>query len=137
MPITQFTRETCKELQHEVKEALDVIGKKHGITIGIGNGRFSNSFLNFKVEFSMVSKDGIVMDKSAVIFNRSCQEFNLQPEDLGRMFLYQGKKFKLIGMAPRSINLPFYGMNTKTGKKFKFSAGIVKSGLQLERDIQG
>jgi len=120
-----FDRPTIKVLRMKIQNELVNLGKELGLSINVGNARFSSNTVNFKVEFSLIRKDGLVLNGEAEAFRDSAHRYGLKPEYLGKTFHFHGKSYTITGMKPRNHKFPI--LAERYNKKFKFTIGQIKS----------
>lgn len=127
--ITQFDVTTAKLLRTPIEDALKDLATKYGISIKVGNGSFTSANLTFKLELATLDNTGTIQSKEVQDFKRYAVMFGLKATDLGREFLdWSGRKFFIVGAAPRSSKYPILVRNAK-GQRFKFPAKEVQLGL--------
>jgi hypothetical protein len=128
--IKEFTRPELKRLDEDIDKHLEQIGKKFGIHLKRGSGRFSPDNFSFKIEASIIGKDGTVATREAKDFERYAKMYGLNPKDLGKTFEdWDGKEFEIVGLTTRSPKYPILAKNTMNGKTFKFSEKQVQQAL--------
>jgi hypothetical protein len=121
-----ITRTLLKTIKTDAEAALRDVAAKHGVQFSFGNGTFTPDNATLKLEIAGIAANGAVKTKEAADFERYASSFGLTPEDLGTIFTYNGKEFKLLGAKPRNHKYPLIAENTKTGRKFKLPGDAVK-----------
>ena len=127
--LTQFTRTNLGTLEKEINVELAKIGKKFGLEISIGGGRFSDT--NFKTKLTadiIPSEEGTSVAQHN--FENECWKVGLKKSDFGKTFTTHQGTFKIIGLKTRSWKFPVIAENVKNGKSFKFPEAVVKRNLQ-------
>lgn len=117
--MTQFTAEYLSSLRNEINEALELIGKKHNISIKLNAGTYSGN--TYSAKLSAVSNDGVenVFDpKLKMQFDRYAALIGLKTTDYGRQIKVHGhpSPMKLIGITPKSKDIIAI---TDNGKRFR------------------
>jgi len=124
MAIKRIQRGHCDLIRKAAQKALDEhFPKDLGLVIDVGNAKFTNANVTFKLEFAVTNADGVVMSKEATDFNRYAF---MHPKNLEGGL---GKKFRctqhgelvLEGFAPKSRKFPYLFRVVKSGKMYKFS----------------
>lgn len=106
-----------------------------GLSVRVGNARFSSSNVTFKVEVAEVSSAGEVLDSEAEAFKSRASFFGLSPNDLGKTFTtFGGEEFRIVGLRPRAPKRPIIGARTKDGKRFVFTTGQVEFALKARKE---
>jgi len=128
--MNSIDRQSVKVLRIKLQSLLDLsaLGKELGLSILLGNACFTENQVTFKLNCSLLSKDGTPLDIEAENFKNLAVSYGLKPEDLGRSFYSQGRSYTIIGLKPRNHQYPILA-ERKGGKRFKFTAEVVKSKL--------
>jgi hypothetical protein len=124
--IKQFTRRNLRELRAEVDEALERIGRGHGVAIQVGSGSFTGAAARFKVELRITENPAERIE--AAEFRRHAALLGLRPDDLGREFTIQGTAYRIIGAKLSRRKYPIIAENAR-GTKYAFSAQEVRRAL--------
>lgn len=85
-----------------LQQTATEIGAKLGVQIQVGKASYSDLNAKITVEVATVRADGIVMDRMATDFLDRCEDFGLEPADLGAVFRCSEGKYRVIGMRPRA-----------------------------------
>ena len=119
-----FNSKKCKDISAEAQRVLrEHFGDDFRVTSK--NGTFEGNCFSFKIEFLEKQTDGTVVEKIAQDFKEYARVYGLQPDDLGKTFVFRGKTFKIIGLNIRSRKRPIVVENSITKKQFIFEAPIV------------
>ena len=118
-------RNKVKELRVAVNAALELVGKEFGMSIRVGNMRYSDTVINMPVTASMISEDGVVQTPERTDFIALAKFHGLDPAWIDKEFLSRGDTFRICGLKPRSRKYPVLAKNLLTGKTFKFDASEV------------
>jgi hypothetical protein len=122
--INQLDRETIVNLRKEMEAAMQVVAAKHGIVIKFGNCKFSPENASFKLDVATKAQNGSVITREATAFKQSAVYYGLKSEDLGKVFTFNGKTFKLTGLLPKSRKYPFQATCLQDGKSYKLPESI-------------
>jgi hypothetical protein len=85
-----------------LQQTATEIGQKLGVQIQVGKASYSDLNAKITVEVATVREDGIVMDRMATDFIDRCEDFGLEPSDLGAVFRCSEGNYRVIGMRPRA-----------------------------------
>lgn len=130
MKITAFDKPSCRALRIAVEAKLQEVAKEFGIAIKTGNGTFTRSNFNFKVEACVFANDGTVLSKEAEEFKRFAPSYGLEASDLGKEFVLRGETYKIKGLSSRSTKFPIFATKLSDGKCYKFPEDMVKTLLK-------
>lgn len=130
----RFSQQTCPVLRADINEALKSVCQKHGLSVQMGAIRFTDMSCNAKLTFNIRADESSLDGKLDEAFNRSAfgiqaPRFNLKPEDFGRDFFVQGKKYTLSSINPRRPKFPITAKRAD-GRLFKFPAHVVMEALK-------
>lgn len=128
--IQSIDRSTCRLLRDKINESLQELAQELGVTIEAGNASFTNSNVTFKVNIATKNEDGSVNTKEAEDFRRYAARYGLKPDDLGREFTSNGKRFKITGAKPRASRYPILAERIPDGKGYKFAPFQVQVALK-------
>jgi hypothetical protein len=123
--IKQFDTVVLGNLRTEMNEALKGIAEKYGMTIDAGKATYGNSYATFKVELALVKADGSVGTREATMFRMYAKMLGMSPDDLGREFESNGKKYKLTGYNPSKRKYPFVAEHD--GKEYGFTENFIRT----------
>jgi hypothetical protein len=116
-------------LRGQIETALAELGAKHNLAISVGSASYlPGKNVTFKLECAAIGADGEVATAEAEAFKTYAGLFGLKADDLGRSFVSQGKKWTIVGCAPRSRKFPIL-CEDSNGKVFKLSSSSVSIGL--------
>jgi len=133
--ITKIDRASCKKLRHLLNAELAPLAHRTGLKIEPGNASFDPAgFVTFKVR---VELDGFDRDKHEYLESYYAIP-GLEPEHYHTEFYY-GRKYKLVGVKPRSPKYPIVAEALEGpdgGKRFKLPrvavAAILKEWAKVE-----
>ena len=117
--IQQFERSTdFNALRLEIDSALASLGQKYGVNFHAGNVSYNSQCATFKLEITTLGDGGTVETKEAKDFKLYASSYGFKPEDLGRVFKFQGSDYKITGLKPRSRNcICIMGVNNNRAYK--------------------
>jgi hypothetical protein len=95
-------RDTMEWIVKQLQQRATEIGGKLGLDVLVGKATFSEVNARISVEVSTVHDDGIVMDRMATDFLDRCEDYGLEPADLGAQFHCSEGTYRVIGMRPRA-----------------------------------
>lgn len=85
-----------------LRQTAAEIGAKLGVQVQVGNATYFDENAKISVEVATVRDDGIVMDRMATDFLDRCEDYGLEPADLGAQFQCSEGTYRVIGMRPRA-----------------------------------
>ena len=132
--VTGFDRGTCRDVASKIEAALAPLASELGIKISTMGGRFTEATYTLKVECATIS-GGEVQTKTVQDFKTYAFRYGLSADDLGRIFIYSGERWKIVGMKPRARKYPI--LCEKGGKVYKLPAESVRSSLALGGPLRG
>lgn len=116
-------------LRPQILEALEALAPL-GVTFTLGNCRYGENSGKFELQFGTVNDDGTANTKAMDDFKRYASRYGLSPDDLGRTFVQNGRRFEIVGAKPTNTKYPILA-NDSTGRTFKFPAWTVKAQLTV------
>ena len=115
--ITTFDRANLKKLRSDIEVAIAAVGAAHGISLTLGNARFSANNVTLKLEGSIIS-NGTVKTKGAGALER------FYPEYVGRVVKMKGGlNGKVIEYHSRKFKFPF--IVEAGNKRYKLSKNAI------------
>jgi hypothetical protein len=128
MTIVAFDPAKCREVRTDIQLALDAVARKHGLTLDMGGGRYSEQDFRVQVGFRV----GVgVKPQSERDFSAMAQLYGLKSTDLGKTFMHKGHTFAVCGLKSSSRRFPILAKRTD-GKTYKFPADFVRRALAGE-----
>jgi len=128
-----FDKIGTKKILDQIGDELQPLAAKLGIHIETGNARYSSTNITLKLNISTINAQGRPTTKEVSDFKELATRYGLSPDDLYKQFDYLGKRYEIVGCKPRSYKYPLVVRENKTGKQYKFSAYMVKTGLEMEK----
>jgi len=116
MTISKFDKPTLRKLRDELQDAVDAVSSANGIKIDVGNARFDDTTVTFKLNCVTIGADGIAETTESKNLTR------LYPQYVGKVItLWNGVKGEIVGYSTRSRKYPFQvkgvdGKNYKIGE---------------------
>lgn len=120
-----FTKASVKQFRADFEATMAAFGAKHGLTLNIGNIRFTPNDVRFKVT-GVITKatavNGVAIPVKSVAeqnFVSMAWRHGLQATDLHKKVTIQGREFEITGYMPGRPKFSFEIRATKTGRQFK------------------
>ena len=115
-----ITKDLLKKMRPEIDEALKVVAQKYGMTVHVGNIKFSSDNFVVKTDFKVIQKasDGSVIDPRKIEFEKNAILFGFKPSDFGKEVVIQGEKFQLTGLKLGASKRPCVITRVSDGKNF-------------------
>lgn len=129
--IRQFTPQTIPTIMDECREALEVVAKKHGLSLQRKTCRYrpDEAPVAFRLLVLERTEEGDEIDPKETEFRRYAAAFGLTPDDFGKTFKVQGDSYQISGIKPRGRRYNVLGKSASTGKVYKFEVSAVLGGL--------
>lgn len=127
-----MTKQQAETFVEALKPELEVIGKKLGFKITVGNGKFLD-VLELKLVCSPIDAEtGEVVNREAEDFKRLCRFYGLDPTDLNKCFRNpaDGRVYEVIGLKSKGKKYPIICKKMSDGKRYKFMASTINSYLE-------
>ena len=125
--ITNFDRPTVKSLRSSLEADLATIALKYGITMELGNARFSEHECNFKFKLNTIASDGTPVEtKEAAAFRRHAPLLGIGHLSPGDRIRISGQEYEITGYNTRAPKSPIGIKALLTGKKYKCSVAYLK-----------
>jgi len=107
-----FTKPNLDIIRADVNKALASVAKAHGITLDIGNIRFSEEQFTTKLTgTASATADGA----ARLNFERFASKFGIRPDSFGKTFDSRDQKFTIVGIKERSHKYPIIAESSKGG----------------------
>jgi hypothetical protein len=118
-------RKNLQIIEADIEAALGAIARKHGISLKIGRGKYSNaSYGSFGIDIATIGDNGVVETVEARDFRSMASYYGFQPDDLGRTFFLEGRTFTLTGLKARAGKRPI--LATCGGKQYVFPETVAR-----------
>jgi hypothetical protein len=124
-----MNRDTARAIERQALALLAPLESDGQLKVAVKGGTIGKTFVNLKIEFAEVGKDGVAESREAADFKAMAKFYGLSADDLGKQFVSRGERFEIVGLKPKSQKFPILGRN-RTGKVYKFPAESVKQGLE-------
>jgi len=119
-----FDREGVRELTRRITTAIEAICGEAGMSVEMEAGHFDPTTL--RCTFTIRTEEVDVEAEERAAFARDCALFLLSADAYGKGFEWNGERFTLCGLKPRSPKYPIIGRDA-TGRRFKFPLAAVNS----------
>lgn len=124
--MTTFTNSNLKTIRADIADALNAVNKKHGITLNLGNIRYSDSEFSGKLTGSGATNS---TDVARLKFEKYAISFGIKAKAFGEIFTSRGDTFKIVGIKERSYKYPVLAKNVANGKTYKLPVDMLSSEL--------
>ena len=118
-------RRRARVLGTELETVLAEFAAKNGLEVENKGGKFDSLSFAPKFEFREVG----VESREALDFKSEAHYYGLEPTDLGREFMSNGKTFRITGLKTRNRTMPIIAENVVNGRSYKFRSENVKMAL--------
>lgn len=124
--MSDINRDKARQISADVETALKAVAAKHGLTVTVRGGSFTEGSFKPRVEF----KSG---DADRLEFERYAGAFGLTPEMFGKTFAapfsFGGARYRIIGLRLNSRKRPVL-VERLDGKQFCFEVAPVLAALK-------
>jgi hypothetical protein len=129
--ITEFDNSNVDTVRTAIDAAIQTVAQEYGLQLKAGNLTYSPTNCTVKIECSTKGEGGEVNTREAEDFKRYCSRYELQEEDLNKVFVdtVNGLRYKIVGCKPRSTKYPIIVRTMDTGARYKFPATRVKRAI--------
>lgn len=124
-----FSKKSATDLSAEFKAALEVVCKKHGLTLEMGNGKFSPS--EFSKKFTVKTASAPSQED---IFSDHLKLFH--PKLVGQEIRISGTTYKIVGFDRKKRKRDII-IEDVTGKRYCAYSGDVYSTLGIDGSFWG
>ena len=129
--IKKLDRPTVKYIKKRLESAVKPLAEELGVAIDLGNCTFKTSNCKFQLKFAVLDPDGKAMTEESESFTSSAKLFGLEPDDLGKEFMYRRQSYTICGLKPKSRKYPVIA-RSDNGKDYKFACRTVLEALGRE-----
>jgi len=123
----KFTKENCQMLGTEIEQALQQVAMEHNVVIKRGNGRFTPNNFTLKLEISAIDETGVTQTRERSDWETSAFLYGLDKDWLDKEFIFNGERYKVAGIKPKSRKYPVLAQHQITGKHYKFTPDLIKT----------
>jgi hypothetical protein len=127
-----ITKNSVILVRDELAKALKVL-ESFGFNASIdGSIQYSDSSISLKINVVELVKteDGDSLSPDAINYLNKCSVFGLEKELLGKEFIFNGQKYKLIGLLSNSRKYPI--LCECNGKCYKLPVASVVAGFNVD-----
>jgi hypothetical protein len=130
--ITVFDKTNLRSMQIPIELALQAIETEFGISVKLGNARFTPDNATFKLELSTLNANGQAVTKEANDLKTYGTLYGLPANALGQTFIEYGKKFEITGLRTKASRYPVLVKRVIGGKVFCYPAERVANALKVQ-----
>ena len=125
MTIEAFTHANLRGFNAEVREALDAIAQKHGLTLKAHTPRFDSTKATVRYSFETQTESGMPHN-----FAMHASILGLSEDCFHAEFESNGSIFRIVDIVPRRRKYPVLAEKMKndkpTGSLYKFTCSYIK-----------
>ena len=125
-----FNTLLLQEVRKDMESALSMVEAKHNMTFKIGRITYSGPTFTCKLE-AAIAVEGEEANIEEAQWNKLCQRYGFQKDDLGKSFQQRGSRYTITGLAPRSTKYPVLAKRDFDGAIFKFTPRGVIAALNV------
>lgn len=119
-----FNKEEFKRFREEIKKAVANVEKEFGVEVEFGNITYAQNEFNIKTTVH----NGSVEDSKKQDFLKYAKIYGFDESDLGKKFIFKGRKTWIIGFEPTRRKYPVL-VEDETGKQFLITIDGAKNAL--------
>jgi hypothetical protein len=119
--MTHLTVKKANEISADFLKEIQKIAEKHGVTVRAAGGKVMDTEAKLHFVINTISESGEIETKEAKALKQ------IYPGMYGKVFNFNGDKFKITGYSTRSYKRPFLAMNIANNKTYKFTEQAVKN----------
>lgn len=124
-----ITRQTAKAMNEDIVNTLSGVARKYNCKIDNRGGAFDATSYKPKLSFVLLADDdGVSIEKKE--FETFARLIGLRPDDYGKEFSHNGKRYTAVAIKPSSLKYPLIGVDVNTGKRFKFHGSVLARPLE-------
>jgi hypothetical protein len=128
-------RKKCGEIRREIDAALEVLGKRLGLSIKtVGGGTFSSTNLTLKVEAAELGDGGAVLSREAQAYQLMAPLHGIPASTLGWTFKQGRKTFTVRGWNNKAHSMPI--LCDCDGRGYKFPVNTVVGMLATQHKAE-
>ncbi len=129
--IKAFDKTNLRLLRTPIETALKAIETEFGISVKLGNARFTPDNVTFKLELATVGANGTAASKEANSLKFYGELYGLPKNSLGRIFTEDNKQFEITGLRTKARRFPVL-VKRSDGKEFCYPINRVAEALKLQ-----
>jgi hypothetical protein len=133
--IQQFNSKNIDTIRAAIDAKLQEVSQEYGIALTIGGMRYSASEITTRLTVKSIGSDikegeSIQEASDRAEFDRYAQSFGLKPEYFGQVVIVNGKRFRIVGIKPRSSKFPILVQEVGSDKVFKLKVSSIIEQLE-------
>jgi len=131
--IKSFDRSVCRIVSSDLLTALKRAAKDYGLDVSLGRGTYTDANFTFKVQVSVVGKDGTALTREAEELTRYLQYSDLPKDLLNKVIQVDtGEIYRVTGLSLRRSKYPIVAERVRDGRVFKLRMDTVRRALGLK-----
>ena len=117
--VTTITRPVASQIGEEVREALQKIADRHGLTLTPKRASFDATMYSHKIEFK--TADGIAESNEF-----AADSFSLSKDLIGKTITHKGTRYQIVRFEPSRPKFCIVAKRLPDGREFGFPAVLAK-----------
>ena len=126
------TSEKLKMISADLRAAMEVVGKKHGVSFATGAITYNELYFTFSTKGRMLNAAGSTVEADKAEWDVYCRKFGLTPDMFGKSFAPWARPTRSPEFFPR-VASTLWKDGLGSGGKFKFAAESVRFGMGVDR----
>lgn len=119
--IKSFDKHNLGTIRKDIEAALKSVGATHGISLRLGNIRFTNDTFSTKLDVTLNDTTGSIVTPELAELRKMGKSYLGPAFDENKVYERLGKKVKIVGISPRRSKYPIIYQELSTGKRYKTS----------------
>jgi hypothetical protein len=115
----EMNSKTLDNFRADFNEAMKELEKKYGVSVDLGNMRYTNDFFRSKIEVTNIGQNGEDAEKAK--FCMFCGKYGFSIDDYKKEFEHQGITFQLIGFDTRKRKRPCICKDLGSNREYVFT----------------
>jgi len=130
-----INKESVVAFRKDFEATVKNLEKMYGVSLELGPITFNEMMFKTKLTVTKTdlvnTKTGEVKnDKEAIAWHMHASRYGFKPEDFGREFSINTRKFIITGIKPSRHKYPITGIQKGTQRQFKFTTAQVINALR-------
>lgn len=121
-----FNSKEFERFRAACTEALKSVGEEFQLSINATSIKYGDNDFTLKLECKRT--DAGDLDKIA--FERDCELFGFSAADYNKVFIYDRKRYALVGFSLSSPKYPILCNEVESGKTYKMTEAVVKRAME-------
>ena len=132
-----LTKDLLRILRTDIDAALVEVGKKHNVSLKLGNGTFLPDTATFKLEVMTIGEGGVIVTKELSALRALAPSLGLKPEHLDQVFKIGATNYTLVGYRNTGAGKPFIAKSLSDEKCYLVGREVIRKALGIADEFEG